>query len=160
MIKNFSLQGRTFIASPATCIAFRSPLSAMKSIKFMLLSQLCLATAIPHSTPVESLENPGSNVPENHAGLESRAFDFLRDVIGVDIQKIVDTATGKSVAPATDNKVTLLSALGIHIPEIIGQSKQAIDAIEKSRQSQNDATATNGNTKDGGQFEQQAEATH
>ncbi|KAM3565918.1 hypothetical protein ARSEF4850_001151 [Beauveria asiatica] len=120
----------------------------MKSINIMLLSQLCLATAIPHSTPVESPENLGRNVPENNAGLESRAFDFLRDVIGVDIQQIVDTATGKSAAPATDNKVSLLSALGIHIPQIIGQSKQALDAIEKSRQSQNDVTATNANTQD------------
>ncbi|KAM3497737.1 hypothetical protein MY10362_008923 [Beauveria mimosiformis] len=121
----------------------------MKSITIMLLSQLCLATAIPHSTPVESPEKLGRSVPENKVGLESRAFDFLRDVIGVDIQQIVDTATGKSAAPATDNKVTLLSALGIHIPEIIGQSKQALDAIEKSRQSQNGATATNANTQDG-----------
>lgn len=57
-----------------------------RSARFMLLSQLCLATAIPHSTPVESPENLVRNVPENKAGLESRAFDFLRDVMDEDIE--------------------------------------------------------------------------
>ncbi|KAF1729792.1 hypothetical protein CRV24_010334 [Beauveria bassiana] len=50
---------------------------------------VALATLSRNSDTAFPVESPGNlvrNVPENNVGLESRAFDFLRDAMDEDVE--------------------------------------------------------------------------